>query len=47
MTEESPEHLDESGFKDITHDLKAKLKNTFQCRFRGHDLIAFDASFQG
>lgn len=26
MTEESPEHLDESGFKDITKDLKEKLK---------------------
>ena len=26
MTEESPEQPDESGFKDITHDLKAKLK---------------------
>ena len=26
MTEESPEQPDESGFKDITNDLKEKLK---------------------
>ena len=26
MTEESPENFDKSGFKDITDDLKAKLK---------------------
>ena len=26
MTEESPENFDKTGFKDITEDMKAKLK---------------------
>ena len=26
MTEESPENFDKSGYKDITEDMKAKLK---------------------